>query len=317
MKKIVVVGGGTGTFTVLRGLKQYPLEITAVVSTFDSGGSTGVLRDEFGMLPSGDMRRCLVALAPDSEDTTLRDLFNYRYATGGSLSGHSFGNLFLQALTSVTGNEVSAIKRATQLLNCRGKVLPVSTDHANVCATLENGQVIKGETNIDVPKHSGDIRIKNVYLEPRSFIFSEAYDALKEADLIVIGPGDLYTSIIPNILAEGFVEAIRQRRGKVAYIMNLMTKWGETNQFTASNFVIELLEYLQQAKLDYIICNSVPLSERLVEKYASENAHPVELDKCELQKLARSVIMEDVIQQTEIVRHDSNKLARVLCGLAL
>lgn len=317
MKKIVVVGGGTGTFTVLRGLKQYPLEITAVVSTFDSGGSTGVLRDEFGMLPSGDMRRCLVALAPDSEDTTLRDLFNYRYSTGGSLSGHSFGNLFLQALTSVTGSEVSAIKRAAELLNCKGKVLPVSTDHANVCATLENGQVIKGETNIDIPKHNGDIRIRNVYLEPRSFIYSEAYDALIEADLIVIGPGDLYSSIIPNILAEGFVNAIRERKGKVAYVMNLMTKWGETNRFTASDFVNELLTYLKQDKLDYVICNSVPVSELLVKKYAAENAHPIKLDLPELQKLAWSVVMEEVIQQTEIVRHDSNKLARVLCGMVL
>jgi uncharacterized cofD-like protein len=316
MKKIVVVGGGTGTFTVLRGLKQYPLDLTAVVSTFDSGGSTGILRDEFGMLPSGDMRRCLVALAPDSEDTTLRDLFNYRYETRGSLNDHSFGNLFLLALTAVTGSEVSAIKRAAELLKCRGKVLPVSTDHTKLCAALENGQVIEGETNIDIPKHDGNIRIKNVFLKPRSFIFSEAYEALKAADLVVIGPGDLFSSIIPNLLAEGFVDAIRARKGKLAYVMNLMTKWGETNGFATSDFAHEVLQYLRQDRFDYIICNSVPIRKQLVREYAAEKAHPVKLDLVKVRKLTAAVIWEDVIQQTNIVRHDSNKLGRVLCGLA-
>jgi uncharacterized cofD-like protein len=315
MHKIVVVGGGTGTFTVLRGLKQYPLDITAVVSTFDSGGSTGILRDEFGMLPSGDMRRCLVALAPDSEDTTLRDLFNYRYAGEGSLSDHSFGNLFLLALTAVTGSEVSALKRAAELLKCKGRVLPVSTDHTKLCARLENGQVIKGETNIDIPKHDGNIRIREVFLKPRSFIFTEAYDALRAADLVVIGPGDLYSSIIPNLLAEGFLDAIRERKGKVAYVMNLMTKWGETNGFTASDFARTVLAYLKQDRFDYLVCNSAPMRPQLLKKYASEKAYPVKLDLPRLRRLATTVVREELIQQTEIVRHDSNKLARVLCGM--
>ncbi len=279
MKKIVVVGGGTGTFTVLRGLKQYPLELAAVISTFDSGGSSGILKDEFGMLPSGDMRRCLVALAPDSEDTTLRDLFNYRYEGEGSLKDHSFGNLFLLALTAVTGSEVSALKKAGELLKCKGKVLPVSTDHTKLCAILENGQVIEGETNIDIPKHDGNIRIKNVYLKPQSFIFGEAYDALKSADLIVIGPGDLYSSIIPNFLAEGFVDAIRERAGKLVYVMNLMTKWGETNGFAASDFAKEVLCYINQDKFDQIISNTMPINSDLLAKYAAEKAYPVLLDK--------------------------------------
>jgi uncharacterized cofD-like protein len=317
MKKIVVVGGGTGTFTVLRGIKQYPLDITAVVSTFDSGGSTGVLRDEFGMLPSGDMRRCLVALAPDSENTTLRDLFNYRYPGGGSLRDHSFGNLFLLALTAVTGSEVSAIKRAAELLKCRGQVLPVSTDHTKLCATLDNGRIIKGETNIDIPKHDGNIRIRKVFLKPRSFIFSEAYAALRAADLIVIGPGDLYSSIIPNLLAEGFATAVRERAGKLAYVMNLMTKWGETNGFAASDFAREVLAYLKQDRFDYIICNSLPMRKQLVRHYSSERAYPVRTDLANLRKLGTSVIREELIQQTNIVRHDSNKLARVLAGLVL
>lgn len=315
MNKVVVVGGGTGTFTLLRGLKQYPLDITAVVSTFDSGGSTGILRDELGTLPLGDTRRCLIALAPDSEDTTLRDLFNYRYAEGGSLSGHSFGNLFLQALSAVTGNDVSAIKKAAELLNCRGKVLPVSTDPSNLCATLANGQTIKGESNIDVPKHDGNIRIQKVYLEPRSYIFAEAYESLISADLIVIGPGDLYTSVIPNFLAEGFVDAIRERRGKLIYVLNVMTKWGETNGFAASDFAREVLAYLEQGKFDHILCNSARLAERLLKKYADEKAYPVELDLPKLQEFAHSVVQEEVIQQTDIVRHDSIKLARVLRGL--
>jgi uncharacterized cofD-like protein len=315
MKKIVVVGGGTGTFTVLRGLKQYPLDITAVVTTFDSGGSTGILLDEFGMLPSGDMRRCLVALAPDSEDTTLRDLFNYRYEGDSSLKDHSFGNLFLLALTAVTGSEVGAISKAGELLKCKGRVLPVSTDHTKLCATLENGQVIKGETNIDIPKHDGNIRIKNVFLKPRSFIFSDAYEALRAADLIVIGPGDLYTSIIPNLLAEGFVDAIRERTGKLAYVMNLMTKWGETNDFPASSFAREVLSYLKQDRFDYIVCNSLPIGKDLLKKYAAEKAFPVRFDLAKLRKFASKLVREEVIQQTNIVRHDSNRLARVLCGL--
>ena len=315
MKKIVVVGGGTGTFTVLRGLKQYPLELTAVVSTFDSGGGTGILRDEFGMLPSGDMRRCLVALAPDSEDTTLRDLFNYRYAGKGSLKDQSFGNLFLLALTAVTGSEVSALKRAGELLKCKGKVVPVSTDHCKLCARLENGRIIKGETNIDVPKHDGNIRIQKVFLKPRSFIFTEAYDALKAADLIVIGPGDLYSSIIPNLLAEGFVDAIRERSGKLAYVMSLMTKWGETNDFVASDFSREILQYLQQERFDFIVCNSAPIRADLKKMYAAERAFPVKVDLSRLRQQATTVVREEVIQQTDIVRHDSNKLARVLCGL--
>jgi uncharacterized cofD-like protein len=310
-----VVGGGTGTFTVLRGLKQYPLDITAVVSTFDSGGSTGILRDEFGMLPSGDMRRCLVALAPDSEDTTLRDLFNYRYEGEGSLKDHSFGNLFLLALTAVTGSEVSALKRAAELLKCKGKVLPVSTDHTKLCAILENGRVIRGETNIDIPKHDGSIRIQKVFLKPRSFIFTEAHDALRAADLIVIGPGDLYSSIIPNLLAEGFLDAVRERAGKIAYVMNLMTKWGETNGFEGSDFAKQVLAYLNLDRFDYIICNSARIKPHLVKKYALEKAHPVKLDFAKLRRFATTVVREEVIQQTDIVRHDSNKLARVLCGM--
>jgi uncharacterized cofD-like protein len=315
MKKIVVIGGGTGAFTVLRGLKQYPLDITAVISTFDSGGSTGMLRDEFGMLPSGDMRRCLVALAPDSADTTLRDLFNYRYEGRGSLKKHSFGNLFLLALTAVTGSEVGALKKAAELLKCKGRVLPVSTDHSRLCARLENGQVIKGEANIDIPKHDGNIPIQKVFLEPRSFIFAGAYDAIRAADLIVISPGDLYSSIIPNFLAEGFSDAIRERRGKLAYVMNLMTKWGETNDFAASDFAQEVLGYLQQDKFDYIICNRVAIRRQLLKKYASEKAYPVKLDLPRLRRLAGRVVRQEVVQQTDIVRHDANKLARVLCGL--
>jgi uncharacterized cofD-like protein len=183
MKKIVVIGGGSGIFNVLKGLKNYPVEITSIVTAFDNGGSTGILRDEFGTLPQGDIRRSLVALAPESENSTLRDLLNFRFPKESSLKGHSFGNLFLQALTSISVSEVGAIKMAADILNIKHKILPVSTDDATLCAKLSNGKIIKGETNIDIPQHDGSIKIKKIYLEPDANIYSESYKAIVSAIL--------------------------------------------------------------------------------------------------------------------------------------
>ena len=315
MKKIVVVGGGTGSFNVLKGLKQYPADITAIVTTFDNGGSTGILRDEFGTLPSGDIRRCLVALAPDMGDATLRDVFNYRFLEKSSLAGHSFGNLFLKALTEVAGSEIGAIKKAGELLNIKGRVLPVSIDDAHLCALLENGKVIRGETNIDIPKHDGSIRIKEVYLEPRPVIFGEAYSAITEADSIIICPGDLYTSILPNILVQGFTEALAKSKARLIYVPNIMTKWGETNDFKCSDFVGELLTYLGLKKLDFVVVNSEKLRPVLVKKYKAEKSEPVKHDFLQLKKQAGKVIVENIIHQSDIIRHDSKKLARILVQL--
>lgn len=315
MKNIVVVGGGSGIFNILKGLKNYPVNITSIVTTFDDGGSTGILRDEFGTIPSGDIRRSLVALSPDIGDSTIRDLFNFRFPKNSSLNGHSFGNLFIQALTSITGNEVSAIKKAATILNIQNKILPISIDNAQLCAKLENGNIIKGETNIDIPKHDGSIKIKDIYLEPNAIIYRESYEALINADIIIIGPGDLYTSIIPNILTEGFSEAIKSTKAKIIYISNIMTKWGETNDFKVSDFVKTLLSYIKIDKLDYIICNNSIIGQKLIEKYKEAKSEPVIIDKSEISKYSKNVIEADVALQTDIVRHDPMKITKIIMKL--
>ena len=312
MKNIVVIGGGSGIFNVLKGLKDYPVMITSIVTTFDNGGSTGILRDEFGTLPPGDIRRSLVALAPDTENSILRDLFSFRFPEKSSLRGHSFGNLLLQALTSISGNEVGAIKMASTILNIKHKILPISIDNAQLCAELDNKSIIKGETNIDIPKHDGSLRIKRLFLEPNAIIYREAYDAIVNADLVVIGPGDLYTSILPNTLVKGFSEAIKKTDAKIVYVLNIMTKWGETNGFSASNFTKVLLSYIKRDKIDYVICNNSVIKPMLIKKYKKEKSIPVPIDLKELKRYTKKIISEDVILQKEIVRHDAKKISRLL-----
>jgi uncharacterized cofD-like protein len=316
MKKVVVIGGGSGIFNVLKGLKNYPVEITSIVTTFDNGGSTGILRDEFGTLPQGDIRRSLIALAPDTGDSILRDIFNFRFPKDSSLHGHSFGNLFLQALTSISGSEVGAIKKAADILNIKNKILPVSTDNAQLWAELEDGSVIKGETNIDIPKHNGDIKIKRVYLEPHAIMYREAYDAIMAADLVIIGPGDLYTSILPNTLVEGFTDAIGETQAKIMYVLNVMTKWGETNHFSASDFAQTLMLYLKKDRVDMILCNNAPLEPHLKERYEKEKGFQVILDIDTLKKYATEIIQEDLLLQTDdIIRHDPQKISAVIMKL--
>ncbi len=314
MKKFVVIGGGTGSYTVLRGLKKHDVAITAVVSMFDSGGSTGMLRDEFGILPPGDVRRCLVALAEENGRNVLRELFSYRFDAECSLKGHSFGNLFLTALTRITGSEVEAIRQASKVLKIKGKVLPVSVDHAHLCAELEDGQIVRGETNIDVPKHDGSLRITRVFLEPEAAVYEATRRAIEQADILVIGPGDLYTSIIPNLLVKGVPEAIQKSHAKKVYVCNLMTKWGETNGFAVSDHAREILRYSGLLMLDTIICNGKQADAALLRKYAQENAYPVQPDAA-AEKLAKRIIAEELVREPELIRHDSEKLAEILVGL--
>src|SRR6056297_2640265 len=267
-KKIAVIGGGTGIYSVLTGLKKQSVELSAIVSMADNGGSTGVLREEFGVLPPGDIRRALVALSESEE--LLCELFNYRFEKG-SLEGHNFGNLFLTALSEMEGSFQQGVEQAMTLLNVKGKVLPVTTEDAQLHAELENGQVIKGETNIDVPKHDGNLKIERVFLKPECSINPKAKKNLKEADVIVIGPGDLYTSIVPNLLVDGVPEVIKGSNADVVYICNLMTKFGETNGFKASDFIDTVKKYLQQTP-DYVLINSKKPSSERIKKYEQEGA---------------------------------------------
>ena len=325
-KKVVRIGGGSGGFTLLRGLKEFPLDITAVFTSFDSGGSAGILRDEFGVLPPGDVRRGLLALADEKQAEILRELLSYRFSAkggsasggenggGSSLHGHSFGNLFLVALSSIYGGEIEGIRKASELLNIKGKIFPVSLDKSHVHAILEDGTEIVGETNVDIPKHDGSLRIKKVFLDPPARIYAETDSAIRTADLVVIGPGDLYSSLVPTLLTTGMKEALRATKGKTIAVCNLMTKWGETNDFTASDMVRELLNYSGLKKFDYAICSTKKIDKNLQDAYAQEKKHPMLCDEA-LSQYAAKVITGDFFLAADIARHDSEKLARVISEL--
>jgi len=314
MKKVVTIGGGSGSYAMLQGLKEFPLDLTAVVTMFDSGGSSGILRDEMGILPPGDVRRCLVALSDEHQQKVLRDLFNYRFDGNGSMKGHSFGNLLLAALSSIYGSDIAAIKRASELLDLKGKVLPVSLDQSHLRAILEDGTEIVGETNIDIPQHDGNLHIKNIFLDPPAHIYEETEAAIREADLIVLGPGDLFTSIVPNLLVDGMATALKERKGKIVAVCNLMTKWGETHGFSASDFVKELLRYSGLAKFDYVLCSTEKMDEKLVKAYEAERKFPITCDKG-LDVLADRVVTGGFFSEADIARHDSEKVARILSDL--
>lgn len=313
-KKVVRIGGGSGGYTLLRGLKEFPLDITAVFTSFDSGGSAGVLREEFGILPPGDVRRGLLALADEKQAAILRELFEYRFKSGGTLHDHSFGNLFLLALISIYGGEVEGIRKASELLNIKGRVLPVSLDHAHVHATLEDGTEIVGETNIDIPKHDGNLRIKGVFLDSSAKIYAETDAAIREADLIVIGPGDLYSSLIPTLCVSGMKEALKASKGKTVAVCNLMTKWGETHGFKCSDMIQELLHYSGLKKFDYVICNTGTVSKKVLAEYEKEKKYPMVCDRA-LSEYAEKVITGDFFSKADNARHDSGKIAKIISEL--
>jgi uncharacterized cofD-like protein len=320
MKKIVVIGGGTGTYTVLSGLKKYTgedLGISAVVTVSDSGGSTGRLRDEFGYLPVGDFRMALVAL---SDTHILRDLFLYRFNKGTGLNGHNFGNLFLTALTEVLGCEEKARVAASEILAVKGKVLPITLENVTLLARYEDGKVLEGESTIDEPPptHDGTQRIKNLWLEPEPSISEKAKEEILGADLIVIGPGDLYTSILSNIVVSGAKEAVRDSNAKVIYVVNLMTKYGQTHSFTAMDHVSEIKSYIDR-KPDYVLFNTTPLPEDILDKYAKENDYPVKDDLGDTGVFRGDFLAEEEVSKPtgdvlkrSLIRHDSDKLARVI-----
>lgn len=313
-KKIVVIGGGTGVFTALSGLKHHFNNLTAVVTMADDGGSTGFLREEFGILPPGDVRRALIALSA-SDNKVLSELFNYRFQEGAGLVGHSFGNLMITALERITGGFNHAIKEASKILRVQGQVLPVTLKTAYLMAELEDGKVIKGETNIDIPKHDGSVKIKRVWLKPGVTINPEAKKAILEADGIVIGPGDLYTSLIPNLLVDGVRQALRQARGKKIYFVNLMTKFGETTGFCASDFVGVVEKYLGKNVLDYVVINKTKPSLMRFKPYVQEKAEFVDAD---IKNFSVSngkkptPIVTGLIRKIGLVRHDPNKLAQTV-----
>lgn len=312
MKKIVVVGGGTGSYNVLKGLKGYDVDLTAVVNMTDDGGSTGVLRDEFGVLPPGDMRRCLVALSESTE--IMKKLFQYRFPAG-ALQGHSLGNLLLAALKDLTGSDEKAIREACRILAIKGNVLPVTLKDCRLNAELEDGKIVFGEKNLDNPKHDGNLRIKRLFLNEPAPAYDDTLHAIAAADVIVLGPGDLYGSVISNLIVDSISEAIRASGAKKVYVCNLMTKHGETNNFKVSDFVFEVEKYLGIDALDYVLVNSAGINPVVLSSYGKENAVPVAYDEDKCRQFKAKFVTVDFVTSTEVLRHDSVLLAESIVGL--
>ncbi|MBI2055550.1 MAG: YvcK family protein, partial [Candidatus Sungbacteria bacterium] len=294
-------------------LKKYPVSLMAVVSMADDGGSTGVLRDQYGVLPPGDIRKSLVALA--EAGPTLRRLFNYRFGSG-DFRGHAFGNIFLSALEKITGDFASAVDQASRLLQIRGRVIPVTLDDTRLYAELRDGEIIRGETNIDIPKNELRAPIRKVWLKPEANINPQARKAMAEADLIVIGPGDLYTSLIPNLLVRGVASAMKQSRAKKIFVANLMTKPGETAHLKAADFVPEVERYLGRGIIDFAVFNKERPKLRVLKRYRRAGAEFIDPRGLDLARKKPKYVLADLLDSGKFARHSPReKLARVILKL--
>lgn len=303
MKKVVTIGGGTGSFTLLSGLKKYPIELSAIVSMADDGGSTGVLRDELGVLPPGDVRQCLVALSETPD--RLRELMNYRFQNGG-LEGHSFGNIFLSALEKITGNFGTGVEEAAKILNVRGEVVPVTLSNTRLYMELESGDLLSGEHEINVSRKFEKVGVKKVFLRPRPKANPVAVRKILEADLIIIGPGNHYCSILPNLLIPGIAEALRKTKAKIVYNCNLISKRGQTDLFSLEDYVDEVNSFIGGERIDYVTYNIGQPSPRLLKKYQSDGLLVPFLNG---QPRSYRVIRADILSDTKNLRHREDKIA--------
>ena len=317
---MVALGGGTGLSTMLRGLKEYvaapkrrgpgrPIaDLAAIVTVTDDGGSSGRLRREYRILPPGDIRNCMVALSQD--ELLLSKLFQYRFPVGRGLSGHSFGNLFLTALTNSTGGDFAkAVQTSAQVLAIRGRIFPSTTKNVTLAAELEDGRLVKGETNISRSRK----RIARVRLVPRRVEpVPEVLQALREADLILVGPGSLYTSILPNLLVEQVSEVIANSNATRVYIANLMTQPGETQHYSVADHIQAIYEHTGRRLFDFAVINRKPVSPRLLRRYEAQGAEPVDPSLDELKKLGVRYVTGNFLHESNVVRHDELRLAQLL-----
>ena len=321
--RVVTISGGTGSYVALMGLKKYPVKLTAIVTMADSGGSSGKLRDELGVLPPGDIRQCLIALAESPK--LLREMFNYRFEEGG-LRGHSFGNIFLSTLAKQTGSMKKAIAEVGKILRIKGNVVPSTFTKSDLCVELEDGTKIIGETHIDVvEKKEKRAKIVKAYLLPKATMNEDAGLAIKKADFILIGPGDLYTSIIPSLLVKGLPEAIKHSKAKKIFVMNLMTKYGQTTRYSAKDHLKDLEKYLGQNIIEYILINSKMPKEKTLYWYEEFEEFPVkdDLDSPKNIKIIRKNLIKDILISKDsadelrrsIIRHDSEKLAAEIVNI--
>ncbi|SDC01059.1 conserved hypothetical protein, cofD-related [Melghirimyces thermohalophilus] len=308
--RIVVVGGGTGLSVMLRGLKELPVEITAIVTVADDGGSSGRIRTDLQMPPPGDIRNVMVALA--DVEPLLEQVLQYRFQNGNGLAGHNLGNLMIAALKEITGDFNHAIQYLSRVLAVRGRVLPSTGQEVVLCAEMDDGSLVKGESQI--PKAGK--KIARVFLEPEQVQpLPEALRAIEEADGIILGPGSLYTSILPNLLVKGLPEAIRRSHAKKIYICNVMTQAGETDHFTASDHVAAITRHVGEGFFDVAIVNRQTPPPSIMKRYASEGAMVVEADVKRLESFGCKVIADDLMQIETVIRHDAAKLNRWIVDL--
>ena len=312
-KKVVVLGGGTGCSTLLRGLKEFPIDLTAIVSVCDDGNSTGVLREEFNIPAVGDIRRVLVSLS--ETEPLVMELFNYRFKTKSDLDGHTVGNLLLTASTEITGNLSDGIEALSKVFNLKGKVVPLTEENVTLIGEMGDGAVIEGEHNITQYKSS----VKRVYYKEKPQPTKEAVKAIKEADLILLSMGSVFTSIIPNLICEEIVEAIDSSKGKIMYACNMVTQPGETEDFKVSDHVRLLNQYLGKRKIHVVVANNGKIDEEMAKRYESlEQKDPVELDRKETKAMVEKIIADDyVIVKNNLLRHNVLKLGLHIFGYLL
>lgn len=324
-KHVVVIGGGTGTYTVLMGLKKYPMNLSAIVSMADDGGSNKIIRDEFGLLPTSDIRQCFVALAQESGETEklMRQLFMYRFHQGAGIDGMTFGNLFMVALADILGSQKDAIEKTSQILKIKGEVIPITLDNVRLGAVYENGHRLIGEHLIDEPQHDGTLKITELFLEPKARINPMALEVIGNADMIVLGPGDLYTSTIANLIVENVPHALQKTKAMIVYVLNLMTVPGQTYGFSGKDHVAELERYMGR-NIDIVLVNEHVIPEATQEKYEKMQSVFV---KDDFVKELYQVVRADLLGEEEVksvpgdvlrrsfIRHDPDKLAKVITSL--
>ena len=301
-KKVVVLGGGTGMSTLLKGLKQFPIDITAIVSVCDDGKSTGRLREEFNTPAVGDIRKVIVSLA--EKDSVFGDVINYRFQTTSDLNVHTVGNLILTALSEITGNLSDAIESISKILKLKGRVLPLTEDCVTLMGKMEDGEIIEGEHNItECPK-----KIKEVYYKEEPVVCEASLKAIREADLIILSMGSLYTSILPNLLCHDILKELEKSNSKIMYVSNMMTQPGETDNYKVSDHLKILNKYLKNRKVDVVIANNSIIDKNILKKYETlEQKDQVILDE---ENIDIEIIQNDYVNiQDEVIRHKVDKLA--------
>ncbi len=307
---VTVMGGGTGLSVLLRGIKGVTSNITAIVTVADDGGSSGRIREDLGIIPPGDLRSCLVALA-DTEPL-MEKLFQHRFGGAGGLAGHSFGNLFIAAMTEVLGDVELALKESSKVLAVRGRVLPSSVQTIRLAAEMEDGSVVEGESQIPLAGKA----IRRVFIKPADAPpVASAIEAIENADAVILGPGSLYTSVIPNLLVSGLADALRRTQAVKIYICNVMTQPGETDGYTASRHVAAIIDHVGPGVIDYVVVNDQEVAPQLREVYARQGAYPVAVDAETLEALGVKVRKANLISETILVRHDPVKLSRMIMAM--